>query len=467
MEDRINVIEKIKEDVREKGFSYIDKDVLSRCGNIKTLVKELNEEADVVAGKIKYAIENDESAVYFVYDEKHFEPKRVVSVVDYLHHVLKYEDENVNRYFRGQKAHYDLRPSLFRDNGKYVEKEMELNAKVYNDRPQDFIDCHSTFEKLVRLKHYVHASRLIDISSSPLVALYFACKSSSEDKDVGVVLEVYCEKEKEKYSVSSDTVVMLTAMTNTVLNLPDGDGRNSLGLPCIEDEIRLKVNGPIRPKACGDSCYYKCWPNKVLKKSESDEGRKLKDEIFGKNTWASTYIGELSHQCKKEGMVIYWDDLCFNELNQCILVRPPLNNDRIVRQQGSFIMCGMNPEDIYKPPESLYEFFKYPDLSEERQEGDDDNSSVMPVYKKATFYYILPEDKEFILGELKVFGMDNYYFFPELENEIAVVKASVDKINEDGIKTEERKNWKERKKKALIECCPQTTVCPCNMRSKE
>ena len=113
-------------------------------------------------------------------------------------------------------------------------------------------------------------------------------------------------------------------------------------------------------------------------------------------------------------MTIYWDDLCYNELNQCILVRPPLNNDRITRQQGCFIMCGMNPENIYEPPEDLYRFFTHP-----RKD------------KKATFYYILPEDKSLILRKLKIIGIDEYYIFPELERGTKVLSNSMKKSKSD------------------------------------
>ena len=371
----------------------------------------------------------------------------------------------MSRYFRGQKAHYDLLPSLFRDDGKYVEKEMELNAKVYNDRPEDFADCHSTFEKLVRLKHFVHASRLMDITSSPLVALYFACTGSSLDEEVGVVSEVYCRKEDEKFSVSSDTVVMLTAMTNTKLDLQGNKNEGFPSLPCILNNTSFNENVElICPKVNGEkkSCYSQCWPKKMREDRKSEKWQEMKNDMLEDDGWADKYIGELSHQCKKEGMVIYWDDLCFNELNQCILVKPPLNNDRIVRQQGSFIMCGMNPKNIYEPPESLYDFFRYPDLPQVNKPGGEDNpAGAVSSTKKAKFYYILPEDRRFILEELKVFGMDDYYFFPELEKEIDVVKASVGKNTENGIVSAERGEWKERKNKTLKDnFCHQLAVCP-------
>ncbi len=445
---------KIVDDISQKGFSFVSEDILKEAkiteSEVSGFLDDLEGENGLYAiddksyGLVRneYKIRKDDKdetrRVYFIYDRDRFVPRRIISLVDFLYCVFEYEDEDINRYFRGQKAHYDLLPSLFREDGKYVEKEMELNAKVYNDRPEDFADCHSTFEKLVRLKHYVHASRLIDISSSPLVALYFACTGSSPDKEVGVVSEVYCRKEDEKFSVSSDTVVMLTAMTNTKLNLKESEKKKPLCLPC-KDTVALKGNFDlVCPNVNGEksSCYYNCWPKDVTEKTNKEIWEEKKN-CLKEDSWANKYIGELSHQCKKEGMSIYWDDVCFNELNQCILVKPPLNNDRIVRQQGSFIMCGMNPKNIYEPPESLYEFFRYPE--------DGKNKDW-----KAKFYYILPEDRRFILEELKLFGMDDYYFFPELEKEIEVVKASVKKkelSDEEKKKEEERLKEKERWKK--------------------
>ncbi len=420
---------RIKRDIEQKGFFYVDKNILSAikssAGKRKFIenLGKLNDLESINIKGIEYCVKKEqysEQGIYFIYNSDNFEPVPVKSVYDFLEKIYNFESETFNRYFRGEKAYYQLIPSLFRHK-EWVENEMELNARVYNDRPRDFADCHSTFDKLVKLKHFVHPSRLLDISTNPLVALFFACDSEEKDKNTaGVVLEAYCKKDKEKFSVSSDTVVMLTAMTNTTLQLKDSDKKDPLDLPCRK---KRKLAGPggnlICPKINGEkhSCYYKCWPEAVRKKKNSNigkEGWETKNEALVKYSWAYNYSGELSHQCKKESMTIYWDDVCFNELNQCILVKPPLNNDRIVRQQGCFIMCGMNPENIYEPPESLYKFFRYPN----------DESGADKGKKKAKFYYILPgDDKKTILKQLKVLGMDEYYFFPELENEIKVVKA--------------------------------------------
>lgn len=51
----------------------------------------------------------------------------------------------------------------------------------------------------------------------------------------------------------------------------------------------------------------------------------------------------------------------------------------------------------------------------EKEEGD----------AVARFYYILPSKKRPILDELEMLGLNEYYFFPELEREIKVVRESI------------------------------------------
>ncbi len=440
----------LRRDIKRKGFFCVDNNTFMRMNqNDKEKVIQIIKSGSYELGEYECSVckadednlnqnqrhrHKQHKTVFFIYDEERYvRPKWIERVSDLVDFTLYYRYKKLNRYFRGQKAQYDLMPSLFRHQ-EWVEREMELNARVYSERPQDFADCSSTFEKLVRLKHYVQPSRLIDLSANPLVALFFACSISSyeEKEDVGVIYEAYCENENEKFACASDTVLMLTAMTNTPLRRGRSEKWEKLTLPCKGNyKIVGKNCENICPKIDKKSCYHNCWPkakedggavavgNKKYKWSEMKE-RQLKE-----NRWAYRYIGELSHQCKKEGMTIYWDDLCYNELNQCVLVRPPLNNDRIVRQQGCFIMCGMNPDNIYEPPEDLYRFFRHP------RKG-----------KKATFYYILPEDRELILKKLKLLGIDEYYIYPEMEREIEVLKNSVlkktNKKEEDEAEEEEK-----------------------------
>ena len=70
-------------------------------------------------------------------------------------------------------------------------------------------------------------------------------------------------------------------------------------------------------------------------------------------------------------------------------------------------MCGLNPYNIYEPPESFYDFFELDVCDED--------------IPKRVVYYILPEKREQILKDLKKLGIDNYFLFPELEKDISEV----------------------------------------------
>lgn len=253
--------------------------------------------------------------------------------------------------------------------------------------------------------------------------MYFACASRKAEnvqekrKQVGVILEAYSKVDEEKQANLSDSVVLLSSITLTknlnqminllraprVVNRSKKSTRIHLPITCS----RIKCESPnadmtsheILPKRVDDSyCNLFCSCYKDNGEHNKFDSLPISEKHF---------IGELIHQCRKEDGTQNWEDLCFNELNQCILVKPPLNNDRIVRQSGCFIMCGLNPNEIYEPPESFYSFFKL--------EGRDDSIPERVVY------FILPDKREGILKDLKKLGIDNYFLFPELEKDISEV----------------------------------------------
>lgn len=53
--------------------------------------------------------------------------------------------------------------------------------------PHSFSECKSALDYLVQMQHYELPTRLLDVSTNPLVALYFACRpvkaSASEKKN--------------------------------------------------------------------------------------------------------------------------------------------------------------------------------------------------------------------------------------------------------------------------------------------
>ena len=46
--------------------------------------------------------------------------------------------------------------------------------------PQSFSECKSALDYLVQMQHYELPTRLLDVTTNPLVALYFACESAGD-----------------------------------------------------------------------------------------------------------------------------------------------------------------------------------------------------------------------------------------------------------------------------------------------
>lgn len=86
--------------------------------------------------------------------------------------------------FRGQaNANWLLSPSLYRQN--LFEAENLLLTEIKHICPKEFGD--NRFDSLVKMQHFGMPTRLLDVTTNPLVSLYFACESSEQSNEDGVV----------------------------------------------------------------------------------------------------------------------------------------------------------------------------------------------------------------------------------------------------------------------------------------
>lgn len=95
--------------------------------------------------------------------------------------VQRDKEAGTETFYRGHAdKDWELLPYIFRTpNG--VEKEHLLFHDMVAHEPQSFSECKSTLDYLVQMQHYGLPTRLLDMTTNPLVALYFACQPAADD----------------------------------------------------------------------------------------------------------------------------------------------------------------------------------------------------------------------------------------------------------------------------------------------
>ena len=214
--------------------------------------------------------------------------KGITSVEGFVRKVFgmkKNDDETV--FYRGHsnREKYLLAPAIFRTKEESAAEPIMFRELLIANAP-DFRGDISTFEKLVRMQHYSLPTRLLDISTNPLIALYFSCKSSPDS--TGEVIRFTVKRDEIKF-FDSDTA------------------------SCIANLAQLSDND---------------------KKSIVYTGSK---EQFN----AQDPIRKLLHFIKEE-KPYFKDAIIPDDLKRIICIRGKLSNTRILSQSGAFLIFGLD-----------------------------------------------------------------------------------------------------------------------------
>jgi hypothetical protein len=138
------------------------------------------------------------------------------SVGSFIETVLGINHGGRDVFYRGHsnRLKYRLEPSILRkdDRGNFIYRDSEdrMYRELLVSNSIDFAGDVYTIDRLVRMQHYSLPTRLLDITSNPLIALYFACKSNPDDD--GEVIVFSMEKNNIKY-FDSDTASCIANLT--------------------------------------------------------------------------------------------------------------------------------------------------------------------------------------------------------------------------------------------------------------
>lgn len=205
-------------------------------------------------------------------------------------------------YYRGHyKSSYELVPSVFRhdnwDREDYYYHEIMVHCPQYFQN-----DSH--LDKLVTMQHYDCPTRLLDVTSNPLVALYFACKNygckKCELSDGGEVLIFPVLSQDVVYS-DSDRALMLSC-------IPRFTAKDKKDLYDITQE-RLSYG------------RFK--------------------QLSGGSRYADTIVERFYHEITTE-LPSFKRELKPLDLLQPLFVQPNKTNGRILKQDGAFIINGLS-----------------------------------------------------------------------------------------------------------------------------
>ena len=161
------------------------------------------------------------------------------------HYTSQQLPEPVHIYYRGEASdRWPLTPSVMRT-ARFRESEAQMLVEMRSRRPQDFANETTAIGHMVIARHHELPTRLMDVTSNPLIALFHAV-SGAEHANNGRV-HIFVLPQAMVKPFNSDTVSIVANFAR----LPRGEQNLLLGKTKEDTKDDVGPNGPPRAGSNG------------------------------------------------------------------------------------------------------------------------------------------------------------------------------------------------------------------------